>query len=94
MMVAAAPSTVDPTVEEDLDTLPLDSSSSVAATAASTDPLLRPPPSPSSTSSFPIAAGANHDAFVDNLVEEDDVAPAPAPRPRSHEAPRGVAGVR
>jgi hypothetical protein len=81
MMVAAAPSSADPTVEEDLDTLPLDSFSSVAATAASTDPLLRPPPSPSSTSSSPNAAGANQDAFVDNLVEEDDVAPAPAPRP-------------
>ncbi|KAK3165838.1 hypothetical protein QOZ80_1AG0038410 [Eleusine coracana subsp. coracana] len=78
MMASAA---ADPSADEDLETLPLDSSSSVAATAASTDPLLRPPPSPSSTSSSPTAS-ANHDAFVDEVeAEEDDVAPAPAPRP-------------
>jgi hypothetical protein len=81
MMDAAAPSTADPATDEDLETLPLDSFSSVAATAASTDPLLRPPPSPSSTSSSPTAAGANHEAFVDDLVEEDDVPQAPASRP-------------
>ncbi|TVU36688.1 hypothetical protein EJB05_18632, partial [Eragrostis curvula] len=78
-MMAAADSAADSTAaDEDLETLPHDSSSSVAATAASTDPLLRPPPSPSSTSSSP-TAGANHDAFMEE-VEDDDVAPAPAPR--------------
>lgn len=75
MMASAA---ADPAADEDLNTLPLDASPSVAA---STDPLLRPPPSPSSTSSSPTASG-NHDAFVDEVdLEEDDVAPAPVPRP-------------
>uniref|UniRef100_A0A0E0DSU9 PX domain-containing protein n=1 Tax=Oryza meridionalis TaxID=40149 RepID=A0A0E0DSU9_9ORYZ len=58
---------------EDLETLPLDSSYS---SAPATDPLLRPPASPSA------AAGGDHDPFViddDFLVDdEDDVAP-PAP---------------
>ncbi|XP_062224954.1 sorting nexin 2B-like [Phragmites australis] len=75
-MMAAAPSAAaKPVADEDLETLPLDSSSSVAA---STDPLLRPPPSPSSTSSSP-SAGANHDAFFAE-DEEDDVTPATAAR--------------
>ncbi|KAL6614243.1 hypothetical protein ACP70R_036513 [Stipagrostis hirtigluma subsp. patula] len=77
-MMAAA----EPAAGEDLETLPLDSTSSTvvatAATTASTDPLLRPPPSPPSTSSSP-TAGAQPDAFADE-VEEDDVTPAPAPR--------------
>ncbi|PWZ34025.1 Sorting nexin 2B [Zea mays] len=59
---------------EDLETLPL-SSSTLAAT---TDPLLRPP-SPSST--FSPTAGENHGAFLDEEDEDgvDDFTPPPAP---------------
>uniref|UniRef100_A0A0A9G5V2 PX domain-containing protein n=2 Tax=Arundo donax TaxID=35708 RepID=A0A0A9G5V2_ARUDO len=89
-MMAAAPSSAsNSAADEDLETLPLDSSSSITAT---TDPLLRPLPSPSSTPSSP-TAGANHDAFVD---EEDDVTPAPAARPAvttSREASPGFAEI-
>ncbi|RCV27939.1 hypothetical protein SETIT_5G365800v2 [Setaria italica] len=65
--------------DDDLETLPLDSSSS--SVAVTTDPLLRPPPSPSSATSSP-PAGANHDPFVEEEEDEDeadDVTPAPAP---------------
>ncbi|CAO2197109.1 unnamed protein product [Urochloa humidicola] len=70
--------------DEDLETLPLDSSPSPSSVAATTDPLLRPPPSPSSDTSSP-TAGANRSPFVDEEEEEveaeaDDVTPAPAPR--------------
>lgn len=60
---------------EDVETLPLDSSSTLAAT---TDPLLRPPP-PSST--FSPTAGENHGAFLDEEDEDvvDDFTPPLAP---------------
>ncbi|BAS94516.1 sorting nexin 2A [Oryza sativa Japonica Group] len=77
-MMAAEPSPAAASAVEDLETLPLDSSYS---SAPATDPLLRPPASPSAASA---AAGGDHDPFViddDFLVDEeddDDVGP-PAP---------------
>jgi hypothetical protein len=58
---------------DDLETLALDSSSTSAAVApTSTDPLLRPPRSPT--------AAANRDPFViDDFLEDDDFSPTPPP---------------
>lgn len=76
-MMATEPSSPGDPVE-DLESLPLDSSSSTSV-AVTTDPLLRPPPSPSSPSSP--TAGENHGAFLDEVDEDvaDDFTPPPAP---------------
>uniref|UniRef100_A0A0E0C9P4 PX domain-containing protein n=1 Tax=Oryza meridionalis TaxID=40149 RepID=A0A0E0C9P4_9ORYZ len=72
MVGADAESSAAVAAGEDHGDLALDSSS-----AASTDPLLHPPPSPSSTPSSPTAI-ADHDAFIEE-DGEDDSEPAPAP---------------
>lgn len=73
MMAAESSATDNYPADEHLETLALDSSSPSSA-AASTDPLLHPPPSPSPTSSRPTAA-ANHDAFIDDENGEADFVP-------------------
>uniref|UniRef100_A0A0E0JQH9 PX domain-containing protein n=1 Tax=Oryza punctata TaxID=4537 RepID=A0A0E0JQH9_ORYPU len=72
MMGADGESSATVAAGEDHGALALNSSS-----AASTDPLLHPPPSPSSTPSSPTAI-ADHDAFIEE-GGEDDSEPAPAP---------------
>ncbi|KAG8054907.1 hypothetical protein GUJ93_ZPchr0001g31036 [Zizania palustris] len=64
-----AESSAGVTAGEDLGNLNLDSSS-----AASTDPLLHPPPSPSSS----FTAAADHDAFIEEDGDDESV-PVPAP---------------
>ncbi|KQK10390.1 hypothetical protein BRADI_2g53790v3 [Brachypodium distachyon] len=64
MMAAESSATDNYSTDGYLETLSLDSSAS-----ASTDPLLHPPPSPSSTSSP--TAPANDDAFIDENGEDD-----------------------
>jgi hypothetical protein len=77
MMAAESSATDNHPADEHLETFAFDSSSPAPA-AASTDPLLHPPPSPSSTSPHPPAA-ANHDAFVHEDGESDFVPVLPTP---------------
>jgi hypothetical protein len=77
MMAAESPAMDNHPADEHLESLARDSSSPASA-AASTDPLLHPPPSPSSASSYPTAA-ANHDAFLDENAEADFVPVLPTP---------------
>ncbi|KAL5231280.1 hypothetical protein ABZP36_030056 [Zizania latifolia] len=79
-MMAAEPSPAAVSAAEYLETLPLDSSYS---SAPATDPLLRPPSSPSS-----LATDGSHDPFViDDFLDDDDVAPAPSTLAPARTAP-------
>ncbi|KAK1667623.1 hypothetical protein QYE76_055782 [Lolium multiflorum] len=82
MMAAESSATDNHPADEHLETLAFDSSSPAPA-AASTDPLLHPPPSPSSTS----PAAANHDAFVHEDDGEADFVPV-LPTPDAPAIPR------
>uniref|UniRef100_A0A0D3EVR4 PX domain-containing protein n=1 Tax=Oryza barthii TaxID=65489 RepID=A0A0D3EVR4_9ORYZ len=72
MVGADAESSAAVDAGEDHGDLALDSSS-----AASTDPLLHPPPSPSSTPSSPTAI-ADHDAFIEEDGEDDSAPHVPS----------------